>query len=505
MKKSGKAMLAALSAAAMLSMMVGCGDEVPTTQPTQRPTTNPPVTTTQPTQQPTTNPPTTAPVALSTKYGEGYGLVHGGGYVGRAVIAMDGDKIEALAWDEACLPTYVTAGEEVPAADKVTTKVTSHGSEVEKNFYKTVKFADVTMTYDLEKNTYVVGNQTMNEFFQAEENCKKYYDAVFAGKVAVVVDGKDDTSVLSPKALLKSHNGYWDTDPISGLGYKVNYEKSVAYLMKNGLKAAETLEKDGTWIDDNDVDSGATWTDFNTKKEGTLSYVQLVSLAASHREEAKWAAGYGLVHGAGYVGKAFVVEDKDGKLVDVSWDEACLPTYVTAGEEVPAADKVTTKVLSHGSEVEKTYYKTVKFADVTMTYDLEKNTYVVGDKTMTEWFKTEENAQKYYEAVLASEVSVVVGGANDTSVLTAKALLKSRNNYWNTETVSGLGYWLNYGRSVDYLLTNGLKAAETLEKDGTWIDDNDVDSGATWSDFNTKKEGTLSYVQLVALAAANID
>ena len=502
MKKSVKAMLAAFSATAMLGIMVGCNNEPATNPPTTNPsTTNPPVTTTQP----TTNPPTTAPAPLSTKYGEGYGLVHGGGYVGRAVIAMDGDKIEALSWDEACLPTYVTAGEIVPEADKVTTKVMSHGSEVEKVFYKTVKFADVTMTYNLEKNTYVVGDKTMAEFFQDEANCKKYYDAVFAAKVAVVVDGKDDTTVLTPKALLKTHNGYWDTEPISGLGYRVNYEKSVAYIMKYGLKAAATLEKDGTWIDDNDVNSGATWTDFNTKKENTLSYVELVSLAASHVEEAKWAAGYGMVHGSGYIGRAFVVEDKDGNLVDISWDEACLPTYVTAGETVPEADKVTTKVVSHGSEVEKVFYKTVKFADVTMTYNLEKNTYVVGDKTMVEWFQVEANAQKYYDAVVANEVSVVVNGENNASVLTAKVLLKSRNNYWNTATVSGLGYWINYGKSIDYMLTNGLKAAQTLEKDGTWIDDNDVNSGATWTDFNTKKENTLSYVQLVVLAAGNID
>ncbi len=490
MKKFGKVLLAVMTTAALSAALVGCGDD-PTTNPTTDPTTNP---TTEPTTEPTS----------SITYGIGYGMVHGAGYIGRATITMEGDDVLDVTWDEACLPTYVTAGEEVPAEDKVTVIVNDHGSDVEKSYYKTVKFADVTMTYDAEATTYKVGDVTMIEWFQDEANCKTYYDAVFASRVAVVVGGEEDTTVLDALSLLKSHNGYWSTGT---LGYRGNYDATVKYIIENDLDAIDSLERDPDdkmWYDENDVCTGATWTDLNTDKENTLSYVQLVKLAASHAVEAKVAGAYGMVHGAGYVAGATLVENADGEVIDVAWNEACLPTYVTAGEEVSAEDKVTVIVNDHGNDVEKSYYKTVKVGDVTMTYDAEKASYMVGDATLVEWLQDEANAETYYKAALASEIAVVVGGEEDTTVLTAKALMKDQNGYWTTGT---LGYWGNYGKTVEYFVTYGLDAAASLERDPDdkmWYDENDVCTGATWTDLNTDKENTLSYVQLVLQAAEKI-
>ncbi|MBO5525919.1 MAG: hypothetical protein J5993_04135 [Clostridia bacterium] len=484
MKKNLKAVLALLAAGVMAGALVGCGD--------------------QPTPDPTPDPTPT----VKTTFGIGYGMVHGAGYVAKATVAMNDGKYDEIAWDEACLPTYIVAPEATD--DTVTTTVISHGSEVEKIFYKTVKFADVTMTYDLEKNTYVVGEQTMVEFFQNEANAKKYFEAVFAGRVAVVVNGADDYTVMTPGKLLKSRNEYWDNIGASGLGYWQNYANTISYIKANGLAAAKTLDpdnKDGkVWVDGNGVSTGATWTDLATTKENSLSYVELVERATNNAVTATYASGYGMVHAAGYVAKVNVAA-VDGTLVDIAWDEACLPTYVVAPEATD--DTVTTTVISHGSEVEKIFYKTVKFADVTMTYDLEKNTYVVGNQTMVEFFQTEANAAKYYEAVATSSVAVVINGADDTSVLNAKALLKTRNGYWNRPAVSsGLGYAINYGRTVEYILANGLDAAKALDpdnKDGkVWVDGNGVSTGATWTDLATTKENSLSYVALVELAASKL-
>ncbi|MGN1234743.1 MAG: hypothetical protein ACI4U2_02020 [Christensenellaceae bacterium] len=134
-----------------------------------------------------------------------------------------------------------------------------------------------------------------------------------------------------------------------------------------------------------------------------------------------------------------------------------------------------------------------------MTYDAEAKTYTVDGVDMVEWFQTEANAEAYFNAVAASEVAVVVAGEEDTTIMTAAALMKVQNDYWNGNYT--LGYWGNYGKTIEYMVTYGLDAAQTLVKDGTWYDENDVDTGATWTDLNSDKENTLSYVQLVVRAA----
>ncbi len=228
----------------------------------------------------------------ATATGEAYGLVHGAGYIGYASVTVSGDKVTAATLQEVCLPTYVEAGESVPADDKVTVKVMSHGKEQDKTFYKSVSYGDVTLTYDAEKKDYMNGSTTFMSMMGTEANAKAYFEAVMANKVSVTVGGEKKTDVLNKKALSKDENNYWgtttDKDGNAYSRWKMNRDATVKYVIDNGvdkllsLKLSDTKapdakeDKEVTYWTDGTVVTGATWTDLNTKKEGTLSYAQLI-------------------------------------------------------------------------------------------------------------------------------------------------------------------------------------------------------------------------------------
>lgn len=207
-----------------------------------------------------------------------YGLVHGKGYVGKATVVRAGDSLVSAELDEACLPTYVTAKSAIEGYT-VEGKYSSHGEPATANFYKTVKFADVTMTYDATEaggfsKGYMVGTQTMLEFFAVEANCEKYFEAVAKNEVKVVLADGEKTDILNAKALLKTQNNYWGTPAEKALGWKANVEATCNYVVENGFDGAskkEDFEKkdnsatnpklDNELVDKNGVKTGATWTD----------------------------------------------------------------------------------------------------------------------------------------------------------------------------------------------------------------------------------------------------
>ena len=228
-------------------------------------------------------------------------------------------------------------------------------------------------------------------------------------------------------------------------------------------------------------------------------------------------AAYALVHGGSYVGEATVSVDKDGKVTEATLNEVCLPTYVTAGEDVAEADKVTVTVTDHGSEVEKSYYKTVSYGDVTLTYDATAKDYKSGSTTMAEFFQTEANAKAYFEAVMGNKVSVTVGGEKKTDIMNKASLCKEENGYWTKQDADGNDYsrWeMNRDATVNYVKEHGVDLLDSLvrnteaEKDEYgadakyWVDTNGVSTGATWTDMNsdTTGKGYLSYVQLILKA-----
>lgn len=213
-----------------------------------------------------------------------YGLVHGKGYVGKATVEKAGDSLVSADLDEACLPTYVQ-GTEADGTYVVEGKYLNHGSVATGKFYKTVKFADVTMTYDTTEVTsgentlskgYMVGTQTMLEFFATEANCEKYFKAVESNGVSVVTASGDKTDVLNAKALLKTQNGYWSGDKIAenALGWKANVKATCDYVIANGFSGASqktdftatdnsatNAKLENEWVDKNSVKTGATWSD----------------------------------------------------------------------------------------------------------------------------------------------------------------------------------------------------------------------------------------------------
>ena len=192
-------------------------------------------------------------------------------------------------------------------------------------------------------------------------------------------------------------------------------------------------------------------------------------------------SAYGRVHKK-YAGKATVYVVK-GQVVAADLDEACLPTQVTVAEAI------------EGYTVEasgKHYYKTVKFADVTMVYDAEQGSYMVGTTKAADWINNAANSQKYFEAAAANQVKATVEGGE--LVMTASQLLKSLNNYWPTTHAgvtggTALGWKANVVATCNYVVANGFSAESFSDVAGTGaldnekVDNNGVHTGATWSDM----------------------
>lgn len=192
-----------------------------------------------------------------------YGIVHKS-YVGKGTVVVAGGKISSASIDEACLPTYVVASE--ASADTVTATVLDHGNEVQKHFYKTVKFADITLEYDL-TDGYKSGSTKLMDLLKDEANCEKWFEAVASDSVSVMIAGKEDKTIMTSAKLLKSKNGYWGTPAENALGWKANVEATCAYVVANGF-AAESFEQvagegklDNEKVDNLGVHTGATWTD----------------------------------------------------------------------------------------------------------------------------------------------------------------------------------------------------------------------------------------------------
>lgn len=191
----------------------------------------------------------------------------------------------------------------------------------------------------------------------------------------------------------------------------------------------------------------------------------------------KTGEAYGLVHGAGYVGYATVTVSND-KVKDATLTEVCFPTEVKKSAD--------------------TYYSSVTYGEVTMTYDVDAKTYKVGTQTLKEYFKSEANCKAYYEAVVGNKVKA--DGAEN--IMTKAALCKDDNGYWSTNLGTKLGWKANRDATIKYVEENGIDNLLKLVKNddtGIWMDGT-VSTGATWNDLNSEKEGSISYAQLIVNA-----
>lgn len=217
------------------------------------------------------------------------------------------------------------------------------------------------------------------------------------------------------------------------------------------------------------------------------------------------ANAYGLVHGKGYVGMATITVKNDA-ITAADINEACLPTYVTAKEAIDGAT-VVGKAVNHGNTVTSNFYKTVKFAGVTMTYDTTEvdgvsKGYMVGSKTMLEFFADEANCKLYFDAVAKDAVSVVTADGDKTDIMSSATLLKTKNGYWGEPNPNALGWSANVAatcayvkangfdgvtqkddlkHNADYVAANDTKTADKMYNE--WSDKNGVKTGATWSDM----------------------
>ena len=153
--------------------------------------------------------------------------------------------------------------------------------------------------------------------------------------------------------------------------------------------------------------------------------------------------------------------------------------------------------MSHGSEVNNVYYKTVKFGDVTLTgaYDAAKKSF----KYEGADFSKEEVCEAYYNAVMNDGVTLVLSTGNK-NVGHAK-LNKEENGYGGTK----FNWKMNRDKTVGAFVQYGPEAmqASTLNTgDKQWhvtdSKDKDIAIGATWTDLNSKPtSGYVSYVDLL--------
>ncbi|MGN0806520.1 MAG: hypothetical protein ACI4MC_05725 [Candidatus Coproplasma sp.] len=229
----------------------------------------------------------------SDKTGEAYGLTHTGIFVGYSKIVLSGDTVKDLVLTEVCLPTQV----------KATNDTTVTEDEKVGNYYKTVSYADVTLTYD-ETDGYLTADGTkFVEYLRAsEENCKAYYEAVTTNSVKVTVGGQQKTDIMNYNTLSKEANNYWGrkqnedgtwsttTDNPDYSRWKMNRDATVAYVKTYGVanltslvKATEATDdamEDGktvTYWMDGEISTGATWSDLNpASPDGYISYAQLI-------------------------------------------------------------------------------------------------------------------------------------------------------------------------------------------------------------------------------------
>ena len=203
------------------------------------------------------------------KNGEAFGLVHGAGYVGYATVTTTDGKITAATLTEYCFPSYVTA-DAAEEGKTVDIEVTAHGSTSTKHFYKEVKFGTYTLTADAEAKGYkTADNKTEVQLFGDDAAAKAWKEAIVAGNVEV----NGVKTIMTNDKLCKDKNGYGGTN----FDWKGNRDKTVAAFIEHG-KALEnaTYNADAKKWSLNDVELGATWTDLNTRKEGSLSYVELL-------------------------------------------------------------------------------------------------------------------------------------------------------------------------------------------------------------------------------------
>lgn len=433
-----------------------------------------------------------AKAPVSTQTYVTYGLVHGQGYVGKATVTIDANGVVTDATlDEACLPTYVTATDPVEGLT-VADEVTSHGSVSTKNFYKTVKFGGYTATYDVATHTYLIDGLPMLDRFQSIVYARAWFESVNTDSVVVVSDdgNTEDGDVMNSATLLKTQNGYWGEPTAPALGWEENAVATCNFFVENYEAFVPAFYQNGPenlfyghsangqpWFW-NGVNTGATWTDME-------DYIALLVVAYAQPSQ---SFAYGLVHGKGYVGEATIVRTQQGVIVSAGLEEACLPTYIAAEAAIEDVTTTDTAYPSHGSEVTKHFYTTVKFGGNTFTYSTTEHDYVMEGTTLKAWLEDEANAMVYFLSVSNDQVAIVnAEGKDDFTVMTSAKLFKSENGYWSTPSGSQLGWKTNVEKTVEYVMNNGFVQDEftTDNKVGNvFVDENGVSTGATWTDFN---------------------
>jgi uncharacterized protein with FMN-binding domain/flavin-binding protein dodecin len=275
------------------------------------------------------------------------------------------------------------------------------------------------------------------------------------------------------------------------------------------------------------------------------------SNGGEEKVESKTAQAYGLTHytkGAfRFVGCADITT-KGTTVTELTLNEVYLPDQITiTGTSKTSADDAKAAVLTTNNvaaddvvvldtvaqsgtdEITYTataYYKTIKYSNYTFTYDT-TNGYADADgTTLLSLMSYESEAKTYYDAVMNNSLNVVIGTANNTTIMGKAKMSKDDNGYWPKEDKDGNDYsrWqVNRDNTVKYVKENGVAHLLSLTKaaavdedplgkaetktDTTYTEwvDGTIKTGATWNDLNPATKsvaGYLTYAELITKAYA---
>lgn len=238
----------------------------------------------------------------------------------------------------------------------------------------------------------------------------------------------------------------------------------------------------------------------------------LVLVACGGKKEVT-AKGYGLVHGH-YVGEVEVTLAKDGKVKAAKIEEYFLPYNLA---KVAEADKAHADGVVEGISKNKPVYyaKYVMVGTTLFTAEAVEGSVPVykaeGINSIEEWVKTEANAKKYVEELLAGKVFIAKADKTKSALVTSdesakKNVAKSKSGYWTTGD-SKLKWKGNVEEMVSVFIASNLEGAaaqyEVKEKDAQGNDKTvkkwsigEAKSGATVTDFK-------DYFEVAKRAKAN--
>jgi flavin-binding protein dodecin len=327
-------------------------------------------------------------------------------YAGYVSIKVDDSKVTDLTLTEVCTPmdikftgtsteseakakeaavsgaagTVDDYGFEVSSSTDATTNVTTYSVT---GRYKVVTYGNVTLTFNEEKKTYYVDDNTsIVQYFRDDAKVKEYYQAVQANNVSVKIGTTTNKELLTFKTLSKDENSYWrgtgdnnygssiaEADRTEYSRWQLNRDATVKYVLENGVDnifnlkksddaVTDTYGKKSYYWSDGTVTTGATWNDMNqtpTKSAGYYSYAELINKAYYEAVGTTYQGEYSYTNYGTNYGVKVEVSVKNGKILNVAILPSDLVQLSPANAEYGWTEAMRTEYLNNEISLLKAY------------------------------------------------------------------------------------------------------------------------------------------------------